>query len=174
MRALFGVIAAASLASCGGGATNQSANAVAGANAQSPDITPPGNAALSNDTAAAPGNTVQDNAMAPAGADSWAGDYGGDLDVEIRDGRRPGSYRVEISTTSGGGGGCMGVVTGTATASGDRLAFVATDEDAGPGAQCRIAINRRGGDLVIEEGEGCSAFRGVSCAFEGTVSRQSR
>ena len=170
MRALFGVIAAALLASCGGGATNQSAN-MAGMNAQAPGTTPPGNASSSNVTAAAPGNAVQGNEATPADANSgWAGDYRGELDVEIRDGRRPGSYRVEISTTSGGG--CMGVVSGTATASGDRMAFVGTDEDAGPGPQCRITLTRNGRGLTLEEGEGCTDFHGAMCGFDGSATRR--
>lgn len=171
MRVLFGVIAAALLAGCGGSATNQSANSAVENNLQSSDGAAPGNTAAANTAVTAPANAAQGNEAAAASTDTgWAGDYEGDLIVEIRDGRRPGNYRVEISTNSGGG--CMGVVSGAATASGDRMAFVGTDAEIEAGGQCRITLTRRGRELILAEGEGCTAFHGAMCGFDGSATRR--
>lgn len=170
MRNVLGALAALLLTGCGGGASNQ-AGGVAATQASNEAVPAPSNQA--GDLLPASVNAAQGNSAAPAApAEGWAGHYRGDLDVEVRAGTNPNRYRVEISTTSGGG--CMGVVSGAGTANGNRLAFLGVDQENAPGEQCRITLTRRDGGLSIEEGEGCSAFRGVSCSFDGMAARQSR
>lgn len=67
--------------------------------------------------------------------------------------------------------GCLGQAEGVLTAAEDgALTFSGTEES--EGFTCEISIKPQGRfGFIVEQGEGCSAFHGASCGFDGYYQR---
>ena len=107
--------------------------------------------------------------------DGWSGTYtgrfdGGDGTVEIS-ALGGNAYHVEVGTF-GQGTGCSGGTTGTARAQGDRLELIVqNDPQLSQGGQCRVLMTRQGARLTVGE-DNCLEHHGMSCNFEGSVTRR--
>ena len=106
-----------------------------------------------------------------AAVDDWAGHY--------RTGQRPAysdiviskrnatSYAVKVEVARGA---CTGEIEATGTVHGGKLVTVPPDSY----VSCILTISKTPGGISVAQSDGCSAYHGAACEFEGAYPRQSR
>lgn len=88
--------------------------------------------------------------------------------VAIRDGDKPGSFRFFIHLNKDKGN-CTGEIDGMGKFEHSQVGIY--KEDAGP---CAIQFNFSKDKVTIKEVGGCGAYRGISCNFTGTYTRDKK
>lgn len=103
----------------------------------------------------------------PPVQDTWPGKYSGDLIVRI-----DASHKVTlIEAAPDGCTGDLGVVEGglmSNALSDNELQLILHPE---PQLTCTINIRKSGDTLTVVEAGDCGAYHGVTCSFNGTVTR---
>ena len=116
-------------------------------------------------------DTVASVAAAPAvDADAWPGRYEGDVMVRING--SAGARRVVlIAAAKDGCSGDIGLNDNGATARdiSDQEVDVVTKPD--PQTTCTIKLRRDGDMVTVSEDQGCAAYHGATCSFNGKAMR---
>jgi len=115
----------------------------------------------------APAPAPVQTAVPEAVADDWAGKYEGDLRVTIDAANKI----MLIEAAPDGCTGDIGLADGgllTNSVSETERQLVLHPDAA---STCTITLLKKGATLTVSESEGCAAYHGATCSFNGTATR---
>lgn len=132
-------------------------------------VAPDGSLSLILTNSSEPAGDLTDNPIDTLpGKGKYSGDYrsGKEGLVSIRDGREPGTFLFYIHL-SRNNGDCTGEVSGSGKMTGKTVGEF--HDGSGP---CGLRFGFSSRAVTLKEIGGCGAYRGISCYFEGTYTRQ--